>query len=127
MNTCPEASTDQKTGDRREKIPESVAEDHARLLWSLGQCLAEAGIRSALTTFHKIILRAELFHPPARYEPELDVFWPDDQRPGTALRIKLIEQGGQDSYAWGASWAFGHPASDLVGAVQAIVAHLGRR
>jgi hypothetical protein len=93
----------------------------------LGRCLAEVGIGSALTTFHKIVLRAESFHLPARYEPELDVFWPDDRQPGTALKIKLTERAGQSFYAWGVSWACDHPAGDLLGTVQAIAGHLSRR
>jgi hypothetical protein len=126
-NARPGATTDQRAGAGRENIPESVAEDHARLLSTLRQCLADVGIRSALTTFHKITLSAESFHRPARYEPELDVFWPDDQRPGIALTIRLIERGDQSSYAWGVSWAFGHPAGDLLGAVQAIAGQMSRR
>jgi hypothetical protein len=91
------ASADADTQER-EKITEKVAEDHARLLSTLGQCLAEIGTRAALTTFHKIILRADTFHLPARYEPELDVFRPDDEKPGPDHRphstIQLIEQKG---------------------------------
>jgi hypothetical protein len=121
MNACPEVETSQTTRAKQENIPESVAEDHARLLSMMGQCLAEIGIRASLTTFHKIVLRAESFHLPARYEPELDVFWPDDGRSGIALKVKLIERGGQGFYAWGVSWACGHPASDPLGAVQMIV------
>src|SRR3954462_4572339 len=103
----------------KDKIPENVAEDHARLLGLVGQCLAEIGIRSSLTTFHNIVLYGEEFHLPSRYEPELDVFWPGD-RPGIALRVKLIERGGVNFYAWGVSWAQTHPATDPVGAVQVI-------
>jgi hypothetical protein len=40
----------------REKIPERVAEDHARLLAMVGQCLAEIGIKASLTTFHNLVL-----------------------------------------------------------------------
>jgi hypothetical protein len=120
----PETATDQKTRNERESIPESVAEDHARLLSMLGRCLAEVGIGSALTTFHKIVLRAESFHRPTRYEPELDVFWPDDDRPGIALKIKLAERRGQIFYAWGRSWTCDHPAGDLLGTIQAIAGHM---
>jgi hypothetical protein len=105
--------------DKREKISENVAGDHARSLGMLGQCLAEIGIKAALTTFHNLVLYGETFELPSRYEPELDVFWPDE-RSGTALRVKLIERDGNDFYAWGAGWAQTHPATDLVGAVQVI-------
>ena len=36
----------------KDKIPEEVAEDHARLLGIMGRCLAEIGIKASLTTFH---------------------------------------------------------------------------
>lgn len=108
------------TEDGRRKISENVAEDHARLLAMMGQCLAEIGIKASLTTFHNLVLYAEAFVPPSRYEPELDVFWPGEGREGIALRVKLIDQGGRDFYAWGVSWAQTHPASDPVGAVQVI-------
>jgi hypothetical protein len=107
-------------GDKREKISERAAEDHARLLGMVGQCLAEIGIKAALTTFHDLVLYAETFVPPSRYEPELDVFWPGEERDGVALRVKLIDQSGRDFYAWGVGWAQTHPASDPVGAVQVI-------
>src|SRR4051794_25554157 len=58
----------------RETISEAVAEDHARLLAMIRQCLAEIGITASLTTFHGLILRPESHHSPTRYEPELDVF-----------------------------------------------------
>lgn len=103
----------------KEKISENVAEDHARLLEMIAQCLAEIGFRSSLTTFHNLVLYGEEFHPPSRYEPELDVFWPAD-RPGIALRVKLIERGGKNFYAWGVKWEQTHPATDPVGAVQVI-------
>lgn len=103
----------------KDKIPENVAEDHARLLGMVGQCLAEIGLRSSLTTFHNLVLYGEEFHLPSRYEPELDVFWPGE-RPGIALRVKLIDRGGVKFYAWGVSWAQTHPATDPVGAVQVI-------
>lgn len=103
----------------QEKIPEKVAEDHARLLAMVQQDLAAIGISASLTTFHNLVLYAEAFVPPSRYEPELDVFWPGE-RPGIALRVKLIDKGGQDFYAWGVSWACTHPASDLMGAVNVI-------
>jgi hypothetical protein len=106
--------------NEQESIPESVAEDHARLLSMMSQRLAEIGIRASLTAFYKIVLRAETFHMPARYEPELDVFWPIDRQPGIALKVKLIERDGQSFYAWGASWACGHPTSDLLGAARAV-------
>jgi hypothetical protein len=113
--------TSDQVDQNREKIPEGVAEDHARLLSMLGQYLAEIGIKAALTTFHGLVLRAESFHLPARYEPELDVFWPIDERPGIALKVKLVERDGQSFYAWGVNWTCGHPTSDLLGAAQAIV------
>jgi hypothetical protein len=103
----------------RQKISETVAEDHARLLAIIGQCLAEIGIKAALTTFHNLVLYGEVFELPSRYEPELDVFWPGE-RPGVALKVKLTDRGGLDFYAWGMSWAHAHPASDPVGAVQVI-------
>src|SRR4051812_34623200 len=103
----------------REKIPERVAEDHARLLAMVGQCLAEIGIKASLTTFHNLVLYAESFIPSSRYEPELDVFWPGE-RLGIALRVKLVDRAGRDFYAWGVSWAQTHPASDPLGAVQVI-------
>ena len=106
--------------NEREKISDSVAENHARLLGMVGQRLAEIGIKAALTTFHNLVLYPEIYEPPSRYEPELDVFWPDEDRPGIAVRIKLTERGGKDFYAWGVSWAHSHPASDPVGAVQVI-------
>jgi hypothetical protein len=105
--------------NKREKISEVVAEDHARLLAIIGQCLAEIGIKAALTTFHNLVLYAETFELPSRYEPELDVFWPGG-RPGIALRVRLIERSGQDFYAWGVSWARTHPVSDPMGAVHVI-------
>jgi hypothetical protein len=105
--------------NKREKISEDVAEDHARLLAIIGQCLAEIGIKAALTTFHNLVLYGEIFELPSRYEPELDVFWPGE-RPGIALRVKLTERSGEDFYAWGVSWSRTHPASDPVGAVQVI-------
>ncbi|MCW2944592.1 MAG: hypothetical protein JWR24_1309 [Actinoallomurus sp.] len=55
----------------------------------IGQCLAEIGIRASLTTFHDLVLYGETFHLPSRYEPELDVFWREEDRPGIALRVKL--------------------------------------
>jgi hypothetical protein len=105
--------------DKQEKISENVAEDHARLLGMLGQCLAEIGMKAALTTFHNLVLYGETFKLPSRYEPELDVFWPGE-RPGIALRVKVTERSGEDFYAWGVSWAQTHPATDLMGAVQVI-------
>jgi hypothetical protein len=119
-----ERQPDRATQDRREKISETVAEDHARLLGMLGRCLAEVGIKAALTTFYGLVLRAESFHLPARYEPELDVFWPDDRRPSIALKVKLVERNGHSFYAWGGSWASGHPASDPAGAVVTIVSYV---
>lgn len=104
----------------KEKISEDVAEDHARLLGTVGQCLAEIGFRSSLTTFHNLVLYGEEFHLPSRYEPELDVLWADEDRPGIALRVKLTERGGRPFYCWGVSWAQSHPASDPVGAVSVI-------
>jgi hypothetical protein len=104
----------------QKSVSEDAAEDSARLLAVLGRCLAEIGIKASLTTFHKIILRGEAFHPPSRFEPELDVFWHEEQRAGIALRVKLTEQGGRNFYSWGVSWASSHPASDPVGAVQII-------
>lgn len=104
----------------KEKISEDVAEDHARLLGMVGQCLAEIGLRSSLTTFHNLVLYGEEFHLPSRYEPELDIFWPDADRSGIALRVKLTERGGRPFYCWGVSWAQSHPASDPVGAVSVI-------
>lgn len=104
----------------KEKISEDVAEDHARLLGMVGQCLAEIGFRSSLTTFHNLVLYGEEFHLPSRYEPELDIFWPDEDRPGIALRVKLTERGGRPFYCWGVSWAQSHPASDPVGAVSVL-------
>jgi hypothetical protein len=101
------------------KITEHEAEDHARLLAMLRQCLAEIGIKASLTTFHNLVLYADTFESPSRYEPELDVFWPGE-REGIALRVKLIERGGVNFYAWGVSWARTHPAADPVGAVQVI-------
>lgn len=105
--------------NKDERISESVAEAHARLLGIVGQCLAEVGIRAALTTFHNLVLRGERLDLPSRYEPELDVFWPDD-RTGIALRVKLIARGDADHYAWGATWTNTYPANDPAGAVQAI-------
>lgn len=66
----------------------AVAEDHARLLGMIGRYLAEIGFRSSLT-FHNLILYAETFRAPSRYEPEPDVFWQEEDRPGIALRIIL--------------------------------------
>lgn len=103
----------------QQKISERVAEDHARLLATVRQCLAEIGIKASLTTFHNLVLYADTFVPSSRYEPELDVFRPGEQ-PGIAVRVKLIKRGGRDFYAWGMSWACTHPASDQVGAVQVI-------
>lgn len=105
--------------EERKKISDDVAEDHARLLVMTGQCLAEIGIRARLTTFHNLVLYGERYEPSSRYEPELDVFWTGG-RPGVALRVKLIERGGMNFYAWGVGWARTHPASDPLGAVQAI-------
>jgi hypothetical protein len=104
----------------RKKIPESVAEDHARLLAMVRRCLAEMGIQASLTTFHNLVLYGETFHMPSRYEPELDVFWREEDRPGIALSVKLTERGGQNFYCWGVSWADCHPANDPVGAVSVI-------
>ena len=104
----------------KEKISEDVAQDHARLLGTVGQCLAEIGFRSSLTTFHNLVLYGETFHLPSWYEPELDIFWADEDRPGIALRVKLTERGGKSFYCWGVSWAQSHPASDPVGAVSVI-------
>lgn len=104
----------------KDKISEEVAEDHARLLGIMGQCLAEIGIKASLTTFHNLVLYADTFDLPSRYEPELDVFWPDEDRPGIALRVKLTENIGRPFYCWGVSWAQSHPASDPVGAVSVI-------
>jgi hypothetical protein len=104
---------------KQERIPDAVAEDHARLLATVGQCLAKIGIKASLTTFHNLVLYGEIFELPSRYEPELDVFWPGE-RPGIALRVKVTERSGQDFYAWGVSWSRTHPASDPVGAVQVI-------
>jgi hypothetical protein len=104
----------------RERISEEAAEDHARLLGTMGQCLAEIGIKASLTTFHNLVLYAERFHLPSRYEPELDVFCPDEDRPGIALRVKLTERRGKAFYCWGVSWANCHPASDPLGAVSVI-------
>ncbi|GAB2820086.1 hypothetical protein GCM10027176_25550 [Actinoallomurus bryophytorum] len=104
---------------RREQISESVAEDHARLLEMVGQSLAEIGIRAALTTFHHLVAYGGTFVLPSRYEPELQVFWPGDHR-GIALRVKLTSRDGGDVYAWGASRAQAHPASDPAGAVRLI-------
>jgi hypothetical protein len=104
----------------REKIPEDMAEDHARLLAIIRNCLAEIGITASLTTFHHLVLRAETYHAPARYEPELDVFRSDEERPGIALRVKLTKRGDETFYSWGVSWICSHPASDPVGAVQVI-------
>lgn len=104
----------------KDKISEEVAEDHARLLGIMGQCLAEIGIKASLTTFHNLVLYADTFDLPSRYEPELDVFWPDEDRPGIALRVKLTENSGRPFYCWGVSWAQSHPASDPVGAVSVI-------
>jgi hypothetical protein len=87
----------------KDKISEEVAEDHARLLGIMGQCLAEIGIKAALTTFHNLVLYADTFDLPSRYEPELDVFWPDEDRPGIALRVKLTENSGRPFYCWGVS------------------------
>jgi hypothetical protein len=113
------SDTRRATGSRR-TVSEEVAEDSARLLAVLGRCLAEIGIKASLTTFHKIILRGEAFHPPSRLEPELDVFWREERRTGIALHIRLTEQGGRNFYCWGVSWASSHPAGDPIGAVQVI-------
>jgi len=102
------------------KISEAVAEDHARLLGMIGRCLAEIGFRSSLTTFHNLILYAERFIPSTRYEPELDIFWQEEDRPGVALTVKLTERADQPFYCWGVSWSQSHPASDPVGAVSVI-------
>lgn len=104
----------------KDKISEEVAEDHARLLGIIGKCLAEIGFRASLTTFHNLVLYAESFHMPSRYEPELDVFWPDEDRPGIVLSVKLTERGGKPFYCWGVSWAQSHPANDPLGAVSVI-------
>jgi hypothetical protein len=101
-------------------ISEAVAENHARLLAVVGRCLSEIGITASLTTFHKLVPRANSYHAPARYEPELDVFRPDEERPGIALKVKLTERGGRTFYSWGVSWACAHPTSDPLGAVQVI-------
>lgn len=119
MKANVEMTTD-PVDQHRQKIPESTAEDHARLLATIRRCLAEIGIRASLTTFHNLVLYAETFVPPSRYEPELDVFWPDEERDGIALRIKLVDRGGRNFYAWGMSWACTHPASDPMGAVRVI-------
>jgi hypothetical protein len=102
-----------------ERIAESVAEHHARLLETVGQGLADIDIEAALTTFHNLVSYGETFELPSRYEPELEVFWPGE-RPGMALRIRVTERSGEDFYAWGASRAQTHPASDPAGTVQAI-------
>ena len=115
----PQSQIGWTSDSQQEKISDAVAEDHARLLAIVSQCSAEIGIKASLTTFHNLVLYAETFAMPSRYEPELDVFWPGE-RPGTALRVKLTEQSCQDFYAWGVSWAYSHPASDPVGAVQVI-------
>jgi hypothetical protein len=85
----------------------------------VGQSLAEIGIKAALTTFHHLVAYGGTFELPSRYEPELEVFWPED-RQGTALRVKLTERNGRDVYAWGASRAQAHPASYPAGAVRLI-------
>jgi hypothetical protein len=108
------------TEESRQEITERVAEDHARLLAMVGTCLAEIDIRASVTTFHNLALYAETFVPSSRYEPELDVFWPGEDRDGIALRVKLIDQGGQHFYAWGVSWAHTHLASDPAGAARVI-------
>jgi hypothetical protein len=104
----------------KEKISEDVAEDHARLLGLVGQCLAEIGFRSSLTTFHNLVLYGETFHLPSRYEPELDVFRAEEDLSGIAMRVKLTERGGEPFYCWGVSWSQSHPANDPVGAVSVI-------
>jgi hypothetical protein len=121
MNSCAEPRLG-KAAPRsaQETISESVAEDHARLLSVVGRRLAEVGIKAALTTFHNLVLYGDSFHLPSRYEPELDVFWREEERAGVALRVKLIMRDGKDFYAWGVSWARAHPASDPLGAVQII-------
>jgi hypothetical protein len=90
------------------------------LLGMVRRCLAEIGIKAVLTTFHNLVLYAEEFHPPFRYEPELDVFWQKEERSGIALRVKLMKRGGRGFYAWGVSWVQNHPANDPLGAVQTI-------
>jgi hypothetical protein len=109
-----------RTESERREIPESVAEDHARLLAMVGQCLSEIGIKASLTTFHKLVLRADTSHAPARYEPELDVFRSDEEDSRLVLSVKLAERDGKNFYCWGVSWAACHPASDPLGAVQVI-------
>lgn len=111
--------------ESRRTVSEEVAEDSARLLAVLGRCLAEIGIKASLTTFYKIVLRGEAFHPSYRLEPELDVFWRKERRSGIALHVKLIEHGGKNFYCWGVSWLSCHPASDPVGAVQIIADVVG--
>src|SRR4051812_47393112 len=122
MNACAEPATEHTAGTNhpREKIPENVAEDHARLLAMIRQCLAEIGIVASLTTFHGLFLHPDTYQSPTRYEPELDVFRPDEERPGIALRVKLTTRDDQTFYSWGVSWACSHPASDPVGAVKVI-------
>jgi hypothetical protein len=121
MNARAEITADRETPTgAREKISEAQAEDHARLLVMVRACLAEIGIKAALTTFHNLVLYAEEFRPPFRYEPELDVFWREEERSSIALRVKLTKRGGREFYAWGVSWAQSHPASDPLGAVQVI-------
>jgi hypothetical protein len=104
---------------RREQISESVADDHARLLGTVGRSLAEIGIKAALTTFHHLVAYGGTIELPSRYEPELEVFRPGDGR-GIALRVKLTERNGTDVYAWGAGRAQAHPANDPAGAVRLI-------
>jgi hypothetical protein len=111
------SNSDTKT---REMISEDVAEDHARLLTMIAECLAEVGITASLTTFHKLVLRADAYHAPARYEPELDVFRPDEERPGIALKVKIAERGGRTFVSWGVSWACTHPTDDPLGTIQVI-------
>jgi hypothetical protein len=100
---------------KRERIAESVADDHARLLELVGQGLADIGIEAALTTFHNLVSYGEGFGLPSRYEPVLDV----NQR-GTALRVEVTERSGEDFFAWGMGRAQTHPANDPAGTVEAI-------
>lgn len=97
---------------KRERIAESVAENHARLLEMVGQGLADMGIEAALTTFHNLVSYGEGFGLPSRYEPVLEVY-----RPGMTLRVAVTERSGEDFFAWGAQT---HPASDPAGTVEAI-------
>jgi hypothetical protein len=121
MNSCAESRIGKAAPkSTQERIPESVAEDHALKLTVVAQHLAAVGIKAALTTFHNLVLYGDSFDLPSRYEPELDVFWRDEERSGIALQVKLIKRDGEDLYAWGVSWAHAHPASDPLGVVQVI-------